>query len=616
MNEFHFIRPEWFYAFIPLIIISALLFRIQTKHRGWQAYCDKKLLPYLLAEKSTKKSRSVISLILIGGLILITTLAGPTWEQRPIPVFKKQSSLVIILDLSASMDSTDVKPSRLKRAQHKVLDILKARQEGQTALVVFAGEAFSVTPLTEDTETIASQVKSLNTSIMPIQGSNSDSALKLALKLLTQASQVSGDILLVTDGINTESLRRAKEISAKGYRISVLAVGTKQGAPIPLVDGGFLTDSSGAMVMPSVNFSLLNQIASIGHGQIQRLSADDKDINRLLAHTKSLDHADKSDKTELNTDTWYEMGPYLLILLIPLAAYGFRKGIVAVLVVFLIPVAPHPAQAIEWSSLWKNDNQQAIEHLQNNNAKTAAEQFNDPVWKAAALYKNGQYQKALEIYNQLDELDTETLYNKANTLAKLGNLGEAIKTYDEVLKQGPNEDAEYNRKLLKQLQEQQKNSDQSQDSSQQSDKKEKSDQSEQAKSSQEQQESSKSENSDQTGQQDQQQSPESEEEQKNSQQQESSEQSDKENKSATQEPADEKEQQNENQAEESEEKTNSQQAARKNNKELTKEQMEQLQANEQWLRRIPDDPGGLLKRKFHYQARQKPQSKSDGRAQW
>lgn len=619
MSELHFLRAEWFFALIPLAIIVFFLHRIKTRHRGWQNFCDKRLLPFLLTQQNTKQKHGLMWLLVVGGLLLITALAGPVWEQRPIPVFKKQSALVLILDLSASMDATDIKPSRLTRARLKLRDILAQRKEGQTALIVFAGEAFTVTPLTDDTQTIAAQVPSLTTTIMPSQGSNSNSALLLAEDLLQQAGQTNGEIILLTDGVNTASLATAQKLTQQGYRLSILAVGTQDAGPIPQAQGGFVKDASGAIVIPSVNFQLLTQLAALGHGQIQKLSADDTDIENLLVPLQRLQLSDKSKQTELKTDSWYEAGPYLLLLLLPLAGYAFRKGIIAgFIIVVMFPLTPDYANAFEWSQLWRNQNQRAVEQLKNNQAQTAATQFTDPKWKAAALYKAGEYQQALEIYNKLENPDSESLYNKANTLAKLGNIEQAIKTYDEVLQQASDhKDAKYNRDLLKQQQQQKQQSQQGDKNSQdqqQQDQNQQSDQQQQSQNQQQQagqQQPSQQDNNNEQGQQ-QNQSRQNQAQNQPSQAAEQQQQQQAEKNNAEKKQA-------EQQAQQDQDNNQAEPESAQRQPQQSEQQTEQQQATEQWLRRIPDDPGGLLRRKFRYQAQQRQYQQPDdtnGQAQW
>lgn len=610
MSLFHFLRPEWFIAIIPLVLLLWLLRRLHLKNRSWQSFCDQGLLPHLLQQTDLQQKKRPLSVIFIAGLITIFALAGPSWEKRPQPVFKKQSALVIILDLSLSMDATDIKPSRLKRALHKIEDILHKRTEGQTALIVYAGDAFTVTPLTEDSATISSQVKSLSTSIIPTQGSRTDKALQLAHNLFKQTSLYSGHILLITDGINDKAIDTAESLLANQYTLSVLGVGTNDGSPIPLETGGFFKDSSGAIVIPKLNQKKLHQLALTSSGAFRLLSIDDSDINFLLKPLDSRLNNNQDESTELNTDSWFEFGPWLLLAVLPLAAFAFRRGYLFILIIMILPHS-EPSYAADdktsagtstlWDSLWKNNNQQAKELLLNNNASAAAEQFSDRKWKAAAEYKAGQYQKALESYQQLDSANPENLYNIANTQAQLGQLNEALENYNKVLQKKPDHaDAKHNRDAIEKMmqeQEQQDNKEQK-DGDQKSDKKDSKNKDSDSKD----QDSSDSKSDQQNS------SNENNEEKK----QDSKESQSKDGKKPQDNEDNNSEEQQQSEAQKNDDEDKNDSDNQEQPGQLSKEQQ---QANEQWLRRIPDDPGGLLKRKFKYQSEQRNNTKS-GEQQW
>lgn len=110
-------------------------------------------------------------------------LAAPSWKRLPAPVFRNTASLVIALNLSESMNAEDIKPSRLVRARYKIADLLAQYKDGQIALLVYSGAAFMVTPLTNDIETIQSQLEALTTHIMPIAGNNPVAGLTKAVEL-------------------------------------------------------------------------------------------------------------------------------------------------------------------------------------------------------------------------------------------------------------------------------------------------------------------------------------------------------------------------------------------------------------------------------------------------
>ncbi|NOQ15416.1 MAG: VWA domain-containing protein, partial [Methyloprofundus sp.] len=237
-SEFHFIRPYWLLAFLPLLVFIFLHLKNKLQQGSWQAVCDPELLPFILQEKELKQSRLPLISSVLAAILSITALAGPTWQRIPTPVFRNAAALVIALDLSRSMDATDIKPSRLERARYKIADLLKKRKDGQTALLVYANSAFTVTPLTDDTETINSQLAALSSDIMPAQGSNSTLAIQHAVQLFKNAGLQKGQILLISDD---ESLTEVDIAST--YQLSILAVGTADGAPIKLAQGGFLKDS-------------------------------------------------------------------------------------------------------------------------------------------------------------------------------------------------------------------------------------------------------------------------------------------------------------------------------------------------------------------------------------
>ena len=465
LAEFHFIRPYWLLAIIPYVVIVSLMLRNKLSQGNWSAVCDAELLPYLLQEKAVNQSRWPLTTGAIAALLVIVALAGPTWQRVPSPVFRNESALVIALDLSRSMDAEDIKPSRLIRARYKIADILKQRKDGQTALLVYSGDAFTVTPLTDDTETIDSQLSALTTDIMPSEGSNTELVLEKAVELFKQAGLQKGQILLVTDDVNVDKTLPAVK-ALDGYTLSILGVGTADGAPIALPEGGFLKDEQGTIVIPKLNAGDLAELAQAGKGVYQTITANDADIQTLLAAVdKPLQQQGKENKNLL-LDQWEDKGPWLLLLVLPLAALSFRKGLLCFALLLLLPL-PKNSYAFEWQDLWQSKDQQAQQAYKNNQFEQAAKLFENPDWKAAAHYKAGEYDKSLE--NLKNNQTALGAYNQGNALAQSGQLEQAIKAYEKALTLNPDDDdAKYNKELVeKELEKQKQEQQQQQEDKQQ-----------------------------------------------------------------------------------------------------------------------------------------------------
>jgi Ca-activated chloride channel family protein len=588
LAEMHFIRPEWLWALPLVILVTVLLAYRRLDAGGWRNVVSPELAPFVLSRSPNRQGSYRWWLLALGGVLTVLALAGPAWQRIEQPVFRSDQALVLALDLSRSMDAQDLAPSRLMRARLKILDILERRDGGETALIVYSSNAYTVTPLTTDTDTIAALVNSLSTDIMPSRGSYPVAAINKGRQLLENAGSVFGEILLITDGGSSPAVERAaRELHEGGYTLSVLAVGTRDGAPIPQRNGGFVTDQSGNIAVPRVEMAGLRALAKAGAGQFSELTTDDRDIDLLLSGEVG---ARQASSDSLATDRWREEGPWLLLLLLPLAALAFRRGWIVVLVIFVLPVS-EPAEAGVWEDLWLTKDQQAQRLLEEGAPLEAAEVFADPDWRAVARYRGQDYaQSAAEF---AENGDARSLYNLGNALAKQGEFESAIDAYEQVLEMNPDDaDAAYNRDLLEELLAQQQ---------------------------QQQQEGDQQESSDQQG--------EGEESQSDSESQEDGEAQEGDGEQEEGDPSQRDQEMSDEDLEAMEEELErAAQEAEQNQEDpleqLTAEelaalraQQEQEQAMEQWLRRIPNDPGSLLRNKFRYQYQQSGKDQ-DGNSTW
>lgn len=615
LADFHFLRPYWFVALIPLLFLLWMSYQAYRHDSGWQNVCDQRLLPYLLMIHRSANQGWWVGLLGLGWLMAILALAGPTWSKQTQPVFSMQKGQMIVLDLSRSMGAADLQPTRLTRARFKVADILTRSQEGQTGLVVFAGDAFVVSPLTQDAATISALLPALDSTIMPVQGSRADLGLRKAAELLQQAGFTHGEILLVADGINGEpALATARQLRSEGFRVSVLAVGSQVGAPIPLPEGGFLKDANGNIVIPRTNLEAMESLSREGGGRYALLSSDDSDLNWLLIESVPA-LAEEVQGTDQETVVWQEVGPWLVVSMLPLAALAFRRG--WLLLILLALIVPYPSWALSWSDLWQRRDQQVDQALQQGDFERAATLATNPMQRGIAAYRQGHYDQAAVAFAQAP--GARAHYNRGNALAHRNRFEEALAAYDAALAEDPDmQDARENRDLVEKLLRQQRQA-QQKDSEKDGEQKNKSQQSPgqhanqqvqgqaQSKPTQTKNDTQRTSAGSQTWK-DHPQSSKTTQTPSSDSQTSPPDRSKKQTHRATT-------------ASQAENQTTEEQQDPEQNTALTHTEddlsyAEGQQMMEQWLRRIPDDPGGLLRQKFlrQYQYRGEQRTGQSGEA--
>ena len=594
IENFHFLRPLLLLGLLPALILFLLLRYLQGSQSSWTRAIDPRLLPYLLDRKGgTSQSYPLYGLLLLWVLAFVA-LAGPVWEQIPVPVQEREDAVVIVADLSLSMYATDLSPDRATRLQRKILDLLQhRRQEGQTGLIVYAGTAHTVTPMTDDVGTISNLVPSLQPSIMPTPGSDPATAISLALDLLANSNLSQARILLLTDGIENSDVDAIRKLlNGTGNTLSILGFGTEGGAPIPNGQQGYLRDANNAIVIPRLERAPLQQLARAVGGRYADAQLTNEDVRYLLDDTM-LDENTNLVKVEgRDFDTWHEAGPWLLLFALPLAALAFRRGWLLVLLLGVGLVPPQTAYAWEWRDLWERKDQQGNEAFSQDDFDTAAARFKDPDWRAAAHYRNNNFEAVIE---ELAPIDTpEAHYNRGNALAKLGRYEDALNAYERTLDAQPDHaDALHNKALMEKLLEEQQEEEQQQQN-QEGDNQQQEEQQEQDQQQQDQQNQNQNQSENQQDQQQQQQNQDEQRQDQNENEE------------------DESEQDNQERQDEEEQEQQQQQAS-----DPQPPESEEEQAMQQWLMRIPDDPGELLRNKFRYQTQQRlfEQLQSPGRAQ-
>ncbi|AFU97436.1 vWA domain-containing protein [Simiduia agarivorans] len=470
-DALHFARPLWLLALLVIPLVLWLFVRTRKRRGHWHRYIDPSLLPFLAMPSNTRSSQLQAPLLASVMVLLVIAAAGPSWERKPLPVMKSEAATVYILDLSPSMLAEDVKPSRLVRARQKLSDALKADTEGLKALVVYAGEAHLVTPLTDDARTLISLVPSLSPRIMPLTGSNIEMALALANDTLTSSRIKNGQVVLLTDGITPDSLNAAKSALLKaGYPLFIIGLGNESGAPIPLGQQGFAKTPDGEVVIARNDRALLRELASATGGEYRDITLDDSDL--IFLQRKHQTPKADGRQVEREFDQWIDRGHWLVWIALPLAFMAFRQkallslmlcGIMVSAVVSPNASAQDPAGANQpsalWPSLWLNNNQRGAQALENDDPAAAADAFTDPRWKAYAQYKAGNFPAAQSALSEVEPGSASDWYNLGNTQAQAGNLQAALNSYDQALAINPDmADALHNKQVVQQALEQQQES--------------------------------------------------------------------------------------------------------------------------------------------------------------
>jgi len=421
LADLHFLRPLWLLGLPVLPLLAWWWQRRFARDDAWRGLVDAHLLPHLLESGHARRRGSLLLLLLAATLALIA-LAGPTWRERAQPLWQSRTPLVAVVDLSSAMLAADLPPSRMLQARAKLATLLRERAGGQVGLVAFADDAYTVAPLTEDVANIALFLDALAPDVMPVDGHRADRAIAQAGRLLRQAGFDRGDILLLTDHADAQARQAAADAARAGFRVSVLGLGTEAGAPYQ--------NPEGAIAQAHLDAGALRALASAGDGRYVPLASDDSDL-------RALDVLDPSaaDATSTGTRgrTWQDEGYWLLPPLMLIALFAFRRGagVAALLFVVLLPWPQARAADAPQGTPWRRADQ--VEHARMEAGQDA--------------YRAGDFAAAERAYAGIDNADGR--YNHANALAKLGRYEDALAEYDRALRLQPGmEDAIANRRAV------------------------------------------------------------------------------------------------------------------------------------------------------------------------
>jgi Ca-activated chloride channel homolog len=443
LQQFHFLWPWWLLALVPLPWLYWLGARRDASMMELSRLVDASLLPHLLRGRAGNR-RLPVWLFALGWTSCALALAGPSWSRINQPLYASRAAQVVAISLSQHMLARDVAPSRLDRARYKVRDLLASNRDGLNALIAYAGEAFVVAPLTSDAGSLGDLLDALAPDIMPVDGDSAALAIDRGVALIHDAKAGGGSLVLVTDQADAAADAAARKANAAGVHVSVLGVGTPQGGPVPLPDGGFLQDAHGNVALARRDDAALAALAAAGGGRYVAMTPDQQDVDMLHGQLRL---APTTVADGQMGDQWQDRGPWLLLPLLLVVALAFRRGWLLLLPLIVLPLLPAPARATSWHDLWQRPDQQAAQALREGHAKQAQQLARDPAWRGAAAYRAGDYAAASQALQRARGGDAT--YNLGNALARQGEYRQAIAAYDRALKLDPaNADAKANRKAV------------------------------------------------------------------------------------------------------------------------------------------------------------------------
>lgn len=323
LSSFHLLRPMWLWALVPATVLWLLMLLESARTYRWRRAIAPHLLAHLVRHPQRRPWLRPTLVSLPCFLLEILALSGPAWVRQETPFVRDDAALVIALDLSSSMNATDVPPTRVERARQKIHDLLALRPGARTALLAYAGTAHIVLPLTDDATVIEMYLVSLAPEVMPVAGKAPDKALAIAERLLSHET-APGTILFVTDGIGQQHAPAfAQRRQASRHQVVVLAVGTTKGGPVRQGKDGFAKDAHGRPVFATLDRQGLEALERDAGALVIGATVDDRDVqvlaHRIDTHLRSVDAVDERIP-------WEDYGYYLCFLIVPVSLIWFRKG--------------------------------------------------------------------------------------------------------------------------------------------------------------------------------------------------------------------------------------------------------------------------------------------------
>ncbi len=452
-NQFYFENGYWFLGLfiIPIMwFLYSKYYFINPVNKKLEKFADKNLIPHLL-QKNKNGEISIWKALLLGGFLwfcLMAAMADPRWGESEFVNYKNEDDLVILLDLSKSMDGNDILPSRLVRSRQEIENIVNASNGLKIGLVAFAADSHIVSPITDDTSNILRLLPLLSTDLIFVQGTRLSSALQTAKQMLLSEPGRNKDILVISDGgfQDNDWQKIAADLFAHKIKIHVLGMATEQGT-VFTDEAGKKIKRGDEMVISRLDRSQLQQLSNLGGGEYFDTRYLIDNATQIIEALKSSDLSELNDGqlSKHSEERFY----FFLLPILLFVGFWFRKNFTIPFIIFILINSANSVYAVDiLDEFFLNDKQLAKKALEEDgNVKEALEIFKDPYKRGVAYYKAGRFKEAEQEFckNKRPEIAESAMYNLANSLARQDKFEKAVDVYKELLANNPNhEKAKHN----------------------------------------------------------------------------------------------------------------------------------------------------------------------------
>lgn len=437
LNTFHFIRPHFLWLFAIMILIVAGYIWKGKQNSKWIKIIAEPLRKYVIDNPSQRKQILPIILFLISSSLLILGLAGPTDSKKKMPTVINESEVWFALDVSQSMMTKDISPSRLERAKFKIRDIFKEKTNTKTGLIVYSGTPHIVFPPSIDNEVFVSYMDVISPDIMPVQGENYSLLFHLADTVFSKL-KVPGTLIILTDNVDNSMVQSVKSFrdSTQNF-VKIWLISTEKGGVVPDFKKNTSMRYNGQIVTSKLSKQSLDLLKNEERIEIIPITLDNSDVEHITAFIK----AHKKVKKQLTGEdkNWDDKGIYLLWLVLPFMLLWFRrgwvlKGFAVISILFILPSCASQT----FKDAFETQNYQAQMLDNKGEHKQAANLFSPIPNKAYSYMKAGDYEAASNLYAMDSTANSQ--YNAGLLFQQIGDADNAELAFNNAIKMNPDFD--------------------------------------------------------------------------------------------------------------------------------------------------------------------------------